>query len=261
MRMMKQNILCYIVIFILLFGFGATAQSGQTLFESGNKLYNDGKYQDAIAAYEAILEGEQHSAEVYFNLANTYYKLNQIAPSIYYYEKALQLSPKDSDIKNNLVFAQNMTIDAIENIPEVGFAKISRSITNVFSADQWAVIAVLFMMIFVICFLMYYFSFGTNKKRFLFLSSFSALFLCLLAVTLAFQKFEIDKRNNPAIVFAQQSEVRSDPNLRSETAFELHEGTKVQVLENYDENWTKIQLSDGKTGWIPSSDIKLLNRF
>jgi len=49
----------------------------------------------------------------------------------------------------------------------------------------------------------------------------------------------------------------SDPNKTSSEAFRLHEGTKVQVLEAYD-NWNKIKLSDGKIGWIPSQDIKEL---
>ena len=65
-------------------------------------MYNQGKYAEAIDKYKAILETKNHSAALYFNLANAHYKLNNIAPSIYYYEKALQLAPNDPDIKNNL---------------------------------------------------------------------------------------------------------------------------------------------------------------
>jgi uncharacterized protein YgiM (DUF1202 family) len=85
--------------------------------------------------------------------------------------------------------------------------------------------------------------------------------LCCACITLffAFQKYTFDKRNNPAIVFAQESDVKTEPNLRSENAFQLHEGTKVQVLDNYNDTWTKIEITNGKQGWIPSEDIKLLN--
>ena len=31
-------------------------------------LYNEGKYAEAIDKYEAILDAEEHSAELYFNL-------------------------------------------------------------------------------------------------------------------------------------------------------------------------------------------------
>ncbi|MDO1514771.1 tetratricopeptide repeat protein [Maribacter confluentis] len=42
-------------------------------------------------------------------MGNAYYKLNKIAESIYYYEKALLLAPNDQEIKTNLSYAQNMT--------------------------------------------------------------------------------------------------------------------------------------------------------
>ncbi|MCK5401647.1 MAG: SH3 domain-containing protein, partial [Flavobacteriaceae bacterium] len=73
-----------------------------------------------------------------------------------------------------------------------------------------------------------------------------------------FQRYDHEQKDNPAIVFAQESEIKNEPNLKSEIAFKLHEGTKVQVLEIYNKNWTKIKLANGKTGWIPSVDIKEL---
>lgn len=228
------------------------------LFSQGNSLYNEGKFQDAINTYESILDTENHSSELYFNLANAYYKLNRIAPSVYYYEKALQLSPNDKDIKNNMSFAKNMTIDAIELIPEMGFSKIAKNIINRFSFDVWAILSVVFVVLFVVLFLTYYFSYSTNRKRLTFLSSILTLFLVLITLMFAFQKYEYEQNDNPAIVFALESEIKSEPNLRSEIAFKLHEGTKVQVLEIYNENWTKIKLADGKTGWISSQDIKEL---
>ena len=238
-----------------------SGQSETETFYAGNSAYNEGRYQEAIQLYESILDKELHSAELYFNLGNCYYKTNQVAPSIFYYEKALQLDPTDKDILNNLAFAQNMTIDAIDTVPEIGISKVFNTVVDSFSFDAWAIFSVILMLMFVILFLMYYNSVSTNRKRFLFLGSFVSLALSLSVLTFAFQKFDKDKKDNPAIVFAQETEVRTDPNLRSEIVFNLHEGTKIQVLEAYDENWFKIRLSDGKTGWISSEDIKLLNVF
>jgi tetratricopeptide (TPR) repeat protein len=246
-------------IFILIvFISSFSIAQNEELFTKGNSLYNEGKFQDAINTYENILNTENHSAELYFNIANAYYKMNRIAPSVYYYEKALQLSPNDKDIKNNLSFAQNMTIDAIEVLPEVGFSKITNSVINKYSFDDWAKLSIAFVVLFVILFLTYYFSYSTNQKRFAFISSILSLAFVLITLMFAFQKYELEQNDNPAIVFAQESEIKSEPNLRSEIAFKLHEGTKVQVLEIYNENWSKIKLTDGKTGWIPSQDIKEL---
>src|SRR5690606_27767863 len=102
-----------------------------------NRLYNEGKYQEAINNYLKVTEGNDHSAALYYNLANSYYKLNQIAPSIYYYEKALLLAPQDTDIKNNLLYAQNMTIDAIEVLPQTGLSRIFQNMVSKFSYHSW----------------------------------------------------------------------------------------------------------------------------
>lgn len=244
---------------VVLFGMFASAQN-ESLFEEGNTLYSNGKYYEAIEKYEAVLNSGYHSAEVYFNLGNAHYKLNRIAPSIFYYEKALQLAPNDEEILNNLSFAQNMTIDAIETVPEIGISKFVRKVINMFNFDTWAYLSVLFMALFIILFISYYFASYTGKKRFAFVSSFISMFLTLLFLSFAFKKQTMDNKDNPAIVFSQEALVRTDPNLSGEEAFRLHEGTKVQVIDTIN-NWAEILLVDGKTGWIVTDNIKLLKKF
>ncbi|MCA0131104.1 tetratricopeptide repeat protein [Winogradskyella alexanderae] len=251
MRILTIMIFCFSI-----FGFSQNTQ----LFEEANALYNNGKYAEAIDKYEVILKSDVHSAELYFNLANANYKLNNIAPSVYYYEKALLLDPKDKEIKNNLAFAQNMTIDAIDKVPDVGFSRIIKNLVNTFSADIWATIAIFGVFIFVILFLLYHFAQATSRKRLAFVISTICLFMACVSVAMAFQKTRLDNRDNPAIVFAQESRVKADPNTSSEEVFRLHEGTKVQVLDNY-QDWSKIQLSDNSIGWIRAQDIKLLSDF
>lgn len=247
----------YILSF--LFCFGLFAQN-EELFEKANTLYNKGKYTEAIDYYTGILENNVQSADLYFNLANAHYKLNNIAPSIYYYEKALLLNPKDTDIKRNIAFAKNMTIDAIDVIPDVGFLSLLNKISNRMSFDAWATLAVVLVFCFVLLFLGYYFAYSTFSKRTIFIGSNMALLGAFVALAFAFNKYNTDKDNNPAIIFAQESEVKTEPNLRSEVAFTLHEGTKVQVTSTV-EDWKKIQLSDGKIGWIIAKDLKLLKDF
>lgn len=239
-----------------LFSLSFFAQN-DLVFDKANTLYNEGKYADAISQYESILATRKHSAALYFNLGNAHYKLNHIAPSIYYYEKALQLDPNDTDIKNNLALAKNMTIDAINVIPEGGLSKILNKTTNSLTFDNWAKVSVGFVFCFVVLFLIYYFAYTSLRKRLAFLGSMATLFLMCVTLLFAFHKFNLDKLDKPAIVFAQESSVKNEPNSRSEDAFNLHEGTKVQVLDTVN-NWKKIKLQDGKTGWISSADIKAL---
>ncbi len=247
----------YIVVFLIC--AVALGQNDQ-LFKQGNALYNDGDYTAALEKYKTVLESGEHSAALYFNMANAHYKLNNVAPSIYYFEKALLLKPNDKDIKNNLAFAKNMTVDAIDTLPEVGFSKLIKTLTNKMSFDNWAKLAVALVIVFVLLFIAYDYTYSTQKKRLAFLGSSVSLLLAFVSVLLAFHKYDIEKKNQPAIVFAQETKIKSEPNLRSNEAFVLHEGTKVQVLEAVND-WKKIKLSDGKTGWVMSEDIKVLKDF
>ena len=247
-------------LYILLFFIGSLSAQNDKIFDQANMLYNEGKYAAAIDRYNVILNSDKHSAELYFNIANANYKLNNIAPSIYYYEKALALNPKDKDIQNNLAFANNMRIDAIDNLPEVGLTRFVKKATNSLTFDNWAKLSVVLVVLFVLFYLLYYFTFGTRKKRFYFVSSSLLLLFALVALVFTFYSFDLVQKKNPAIVFAQESQVKSEPNKGSDEAFVLHEGTKVQVLDTM-KNWKKIKLSDGKIGWIVSDDIKLLKNF
>ncbi|WP_412559434.1 tetratricopeptide repeat protein [Winogradskyella sp. MIT101101] len=251
-----RAILCLLVCFLSWFGLSQNNQR----FEDANALYNQGKYAEAIDKYEAILDTGQHSAELYYNLGNANYKLNNIAPSVYYFEKALLLNPNDEDIVNNLAYAKKMTVDAIDKVPQVGFSRIINNVVNTLKADTWAKVAITGVLLFVLLFLMYHFSYTTSKKRIAFVISILGLLLACFSIGMAFQKQSLDKKDNPAIVFAQESRVKAEANKSSEEVFRLHEGTKVQVLEAY-EDWRKIQLSDNSVGWIPEEDIKLLKTF
>lgn len=248
----------YSVLLFLLMGSISWSQNTEAIFKIGNDHYSQGRYQEAIDAYKRILDLKQESAALYFNLANANYKLNNIGPTVFYYEKALQLNPSDLEIRNNAAFAENMKIDAIENLPVNSVKRWINKVINYLTADGWAITTILFMVLFVLCFLLYYFGYGTARKRMFFSVSLLSLFLGLASLSFAFSAFAKAEKDNPAIVFASETEVQSEPTLNSTLVFKLHEGTKVQVLEEVN-NWRHIQLADGKTGWLPSDDIKLLN--
>tara|TARA_R110002051_G_scaffold82832_1_gene147292 strand:+ start:7403 stop:8161 length:759 start_codon:yes stop_codon:yes gene_type:complete len=248
-----------VFILLLLISFFGFAQN-ETLFEKGNKAYNEAAYDEAAKNYLKILENGKESAELYFNLGNVYYKQNQIAPSIYYYEKALLLKPNDQEIKNNLAYAQNMTLDAIEVMPETGLSKIYKNATSNLSFEQWAYLSIILMIIFVIGYLLYYFLTYATQKRVAFIISILCLFLGIITIIIAYSKYSEFNADQPAIIFQQEVIVKSEPNKRSDETFRLHEGTKVKVLEQLND-WKKVRIADGKTGWLSSESIKMLKDF
>lgn len=241
-----------ILYFLLLTSQFFFAQEG---FEKGNALYQKGKYEEAITAYQGVLDSKKESAELYFNIANCYYKLNNVAPAIYNYEKAILLDPTDSEIQNNLAFAQKMTIDEIKVVPKVGFAKLLRDFTGTFHYNTWGLIIMVLSGLFLLFFIGYYFSQLTLSKRIFFIGMFILVFLVLLSFLAAvFEKSQFENER-PAIVFAEITQVKSEPKASSSDVFTLHEGAKVFLHESI-ENWVRIELTDGSEGWIEKSAVK-----
>ena len=66
-------------------------------------------------------------------------------------------------------------------------------------------------------------------------------------------------RADSAIVMRPVSSVKSSPSAgtSSKDLFVLHEGTMVGVLDVVGD-WCNISLSDGRQGWIPTTDIEII---
>ena len=78
-------------------------------------------------------------------MGNSYYKLNDIPNSIYYYEKALKLDPNDNDTLNNLAYTQNMLIDKIDQcFLQTNYQNLLINISNFFSINQWLSFGIIF---------------------------------------------------------------------------------------------------------------------
>lgn len=232
--------------------------SMESLFKQGNSAYNKAEYQKAISLYEQTLKMGQFSAEVYYNLGNAYYKLNNIAESIYYFEKAKQLDPNDEDIIINSNFAKNMTIDAIEKLPESQIVTFQKKIYGIFNFSYWSYLTVILFWIFSGFFLVYVFIKSASLKQTFFFIAFGILIFFMISFLITYSIEEKEKNTNFAILFSNQKDIWSEPNQQAELLFSLHEGTKVEVLDIL-ENWKKIRIANGSEGWIENASLRYLN--
>ena len=247
----------FLVLGIFMLFTEISLSQNNELFDQGKQQYKAEKYQEALNNWLKIEAEGEHSAALYYNIANAHYRLNSIGPSIYYYEKALELTPGDREILNNLTFAQNATVDAIEPLPQTIFAKWDATLSSWLTFDGWAWVAVSCALSFTLLFLLYYFSIYTLRKRLLFVGSILSLLVLMISLTMSFRTHSRQLTDQPAIIFAESTDIKTDPSKKSETAFILHEGTKVQIVAK-DADWFRIVIADGKDGWIPSTDLKEL---
>ena len=236
----------------------ALSQSAEDLFKKANTQYKEGQYEKAIDTYHQIKELNLISSEVYYNLGNCHYKLNEVAPAIYNYEKALLIDPLNEDARNNLVFAKKLTIDNIKELPKSIFQKMDESYVKKLSYNEWAITTIVFVFLGSSLFLLFYFSYTPSLKRLFFVTSVLSFLLFIFSFIITVKEYSFNLSNVEAIIFVEETEVKNAPTLNSDDIFKLHEGTKVTVLDAVD-SWKKIKIADGKIGWIQADQIKLLS--
>lgn len=248
-------------IFLILFTLTGLLVSSQdsmdAVFKKGNDAYTSGKYEIAVSAYSEILESGKHSDVVYFNLANSYYKLNEVAPAIYFYEKALILNPGFSDARNNLIYANRLKVDEIESLPENGFKASALKIAKSLSVDEWAYFSILIFLFTILAFVFYFYAQDASKKRTFFIIAIVGIILTTAIISIGFYAKNAGSNKQYAIVFATEFEAKSEPLRDADAVFTLHAGTKILVLEKRN-GWALVQLENGNKAWMDLTAIKVL---
>ncbi len=240
---------------ILLVAFQAIAQNPDALAAQAAKAYNSKQYTEAISLYEKIIAGGNESYALYYNLGNAYFRTNENAQAVYFYEKALKLAPNNEDIINNIEVVNSKLTDKVETVPELFYKRWWKEIVNLMSLNTLALINIVLLTLALLLIAGYIASSNILVRKISFWTGISFFLLFSVGILAASQRNHYLKNKHQAIVFAQTVNIKSSPDDNSKDIFVLHEGTKVTLLDKV-ADWQEIRISNGSIGWIRSSDIK-----
>ncbi len=249
----------YIYPIILILFLSAFSQADEALvqFEQANHLYRNGDFKNASTLYEKIVHNGYHNAELYYNLGNTYFKLDETGKAILYYERAKKIYPNDEDINFNLKIANLKVVDKIEAIPQLFFIEWWYSVSKSFSSDTWAIFTITTIWLGVILLLLFRISKSPFTRRAFFFGGILIVAVAGFFLIFSTQQNKSEKSETMAIVFSASVTVKSSPDEAGTDLFLLHEGVKVEMVDKVG-NWFKIKLLDGKIGWLPDKDIEVI---
>lgn len=241
----------FVLMILMLMPLSANAITKQ----NADDEYAKGNYQQAIKDYQEILKAGV-SSEIYYNLGNAYYRTDNITQALLAYERALQLSPGDNDIRFNLQYARSKTIDKITPETEMFFVTWYNSLVNFTSVDRWAITAIVSIVMALLLILVFLFAPQMWARKSGFYGS--AVFLLLFAFANLFafqQKHELETKQG-AIVIAPTVNVKKTPAASGTDVFVIHEGTRVDITDRGMKQWRGIKLADGREGWLKTSQIE-----
>ncbi len=253
---MTKTIKNIVVLFVFqVVTLNLAAINTDSLINSANKLYNQGLYDSALMDYQTLLDNNIESGELYYNMGNAYYKNNDIASAILYYEKARKLLPNDDDVNYNLNIANSMIVDKIDKVPQLFYYQWWNYFTNLFSGNLWTIISLVTFAILVSFIGLFILSKTRRSRKILFYLSAFFLLITISSASLAYHNYKQIVNHDEAIVFTSSITAKSSPTQNSVDLFVIHEGTKVKVIDKIN-NWIEIKIQNGSTGWLPSNSVK-----
>jgi tetratricopeptide (TPR) repeat protein len=246
---MKLNRIIVVLFFSVSFSFNAKATDVLTLFDSANAAYSKADYDKALILYDSINNMGYESAELYYNIGNTYFKTNKIGYAIAYYEKAKKINPSIQDIENNLDIANQRIEDKIDVRNSMFLSEVKNSIVDSFSEKGWSLIFLLIFAFTLLLFFIYFVSSNVKWKKVGFYSGVLFLFFSIVIFFAAKSKYDKTLNSQTAIVISSSVTVMGSPSDVGTKLFIIHEGVKVSVSDEIDD-YTEITLPNGKSGWV-----------
>lgn len=227
----------------------------EDLIARASIAYDQGNYQQTISDYETLVSVYGSSSDLYYNLANAYFKDKNYAKAILNYERCLLYDPSNGDAKANLELAKLNCVDKIETIQPVIFKTWSDSISNLMSCNTWTNLSIIFFLVFAICTFAYFFMKKVTIRKIGFYSAIVSIILCFICNIYANQQQNKINNRDFAIVITPSVTVKSSPADSGTQLFTVHEGLKVKVRSTLSD-WSEVELSDGNVGWLPTSTIE-----
>ena len=242
-------------IFLMCIFLSLVLPSNAVTSKDAEQNYRKGNYQQAINDYKELLK-QGASADIFYNLGNAYYRSGNLTQAILNYERASLLSPGNEDINFNLEFARSKTVDKIVPKGEMFYVTWYKSIRNLVSIDSWAYISLISIALAFVFVLVYLFSPTTGFQKLGFFSGILLFVLFSFSSFFAFQQKSAMQKRYGAIIIAPSVNVKKSPTFNALDGFVLHEGTRVDIVDEGIKGWVGVQVSDGRSGWVPIDKLE-----
>ncbi len=221
----------------------------------GDSLYRTGDYEGAIECYEKIIADGYTSADLHYNLGNSYYRTEQLGLAILNYERALRLEPGMSDARQNLQLANSKTVDRITVLPRFFVVDWYNALITRATPHTWRILFLLFLALTGVSLVTLFLTHRITFKKISLLTLLLFALLSLFSLFFLFKSTHYYNSHREAIVIEPSVTVKSSPETESVDKLILHEGTKVTITENL-AGWNKITLADGTTGWCQEENLE-----
>lgn len=220
-------------------------------FEVANEAYAQGRYEQAVETYQAILEAGSASGALYHNLGNAYVRLNRTGPAVWAYEKARQLHPEDPRLRHNLEYVRRRAGLSEVGLPPRGLAALIAG---------WSPLLLLGVGVLALAagLLGAVFRAGPGQvlagRR---PSAWGPFAVGALLVVVAFGTSYVQAQDRRAVVLDETVPLRTAPSEGAAPDTTLRAGSMVEVRRRQGP-WTRVVLRKQTVGWVSAQAVREL---
>jgi tetratricopeptide (TPR) repeat protein len=232
------------------------ADEFQRAFDQANALYYEGKFAEASAAYEKLIQAGHRSASLYFNLGNARFKADENGRAMAAYRQAEHLAPRDPSVRFNLQFTRKRVTGS--EVP--GVAVWQRSL-SVLTLNEWTVLAVGGYWLWFLLLSLRECS-APLRRALRGYTSAAGVTAVLLGGCLAAAAYE-EGRITGAVVVVPNAVVRYGPLEKSDVHYQLRDGSEVAVLDEKHVSdppqvWLQVRDPALGVGWLKLDQVAVL---
>lgn len=233
------------------------ADNTEALWRRGNELFKQKQYDSALACFRQVAAARPGIAEVYYNIGNTYYRLNQVAPAVLYYEKALHINPDYKEARENLAITQGRISNHINETPDIFFIRWWNTLTAGSLANLWAWLALATFITIVLIMLTNRLKKTSRPIPGQVTGTLWFVWLCILA--LAWFAGRNSGSSNIAVVMQNDTPLMNS-DLKGKPLVVMPGGTTVRI-KSINGEYATVTLPDGRTGVVQTSLIQSIDKI
>ncbi len=233
----------------------STSARADTSFADANRAYQDGRYAEAVEHYEALVDRGIVHEDLYYNLGNAYFRVGQLGPATYNYERALRVSPSFLDAAYNLQLARRAAFgEVLDRLEEAERDPLwVRAVTVASSGALAVALAALSILVFGAWMIIRLLASGLLRTAMVVANSFAGVGLVACAALLAGHIYFLE-RVNLGIVLDDQVVMREGADAGRAARGRVYAGLRVVVVER-EAGWLRVRLATGVEGWVPEASI------
>ncbi|UCG24733.1 MAG: tetratricopeptide repeat protein [Chloroflexota bacterium] len=227
-----------------------------TAMSAANRLAEAGNFAEAIQVYEGLVAREVQDSALFYNLGNAYYYQGDLGRAILNYQRAVQLAPRDADIRANLALARAQAGDPFLASPAGPLGILTDLTGRWLNINDAAVLTLAFWFAAGALLLARRFAGPSRAKDGLRYAALIAILLVAVSGLSLGARVYAEHTLPEGIVIAPTVALSSEPGNQYATGYSLNGGTAVNILETQGD-WARLAAPDDSIeGWIPLDSVE-----